>query len=103
MTNKDEKIRKFLVEMIGFVPEHSIDFSGEIKKEDVLAWLEKQGEYKQDTNYPKFDFNDVLALECCMETAEKVQKDEALYEKLKDLYSKVHDAYQKEYYHCNIV
>jgi hypothetical protein len=58
------------------------------------AWLEKQEEQKQETNYPKFTFNDVLALQCCMETVEKVQEDKELYEQLQSLHSRLYDASQ---------
>jgi hypothetical protein len=60
------------------------------------AWLEKQGEQKQETSYPKFDFDDILALQCCMETAEKVTEDKELYKKLQSLHSRLHDAYWLE-------
>ena len=45
---------------------------------------------------PKFTFDDVLALQCCMETAKKVQEDEELYEKLQSLHSRLYDAYWLE-------
>lgn len=65
---------------------------------DMIAWLEKQGESNGQTvlTLPKFTFNDVLALQCCMETVKKVQEDKELYEKLNDLHSKVYDSYQLE-------
>lgn len=40
----------------------------------------------------KFTFDDVLAIQCCMETAKKVQEDEALYNKLLELHNKLYDA-----------
>ena len=55
--------------------------------------LEKQGE---QTNLPRFTFGDVLALQCCMETAKKVQEDKELYEVLSILHDKVYDAYHLE-------
>lgn len=63
---------------------------------DCLDWLEKQGDSNSQTvlTLPKFTFNDVLALQCCMETVKKVQEDKELYEKLNDLHSKVYDSYQ---------
>ena len=60
------------------------------------SWLEKQGKKSQDASYSKFDFNDVLALQCCLETVKKVQEDTELYEKLNQLHSKVYDAYRLE-------
>ena len=61
---------------------------------EIVTWLEKQGFNKEQTNLPCFTFDDVLALQCCMETVKKVQEDKELYEKLNDLHSKVYDAYQ---------
>lgn len=43
---KDEKVRKFLLKLANRCPENSIDFAGEVKKGDVIAWLEKQAEQK---------------------------------------------------------
>lgn len=85
--SEDEKIRKRISQALhGDV----LDFD-EIIQAD--AWLEKQGE---QTNLPKFTFDDVLALQCCMETVKKVQEDKDLYEKLNDLHDRVHDAYHLE-------
>lgn len=56
-------------------------------------WLEKQGE---QINLPQFTFDDILALQCVMETVKKVQEDKDLYEKLNDLHGRVYDAYQLE-------
>lgn len=44
--SEDEKIRQFLLRLVKRCPESSIDFMGEIKKGDVIAWLEKQKEQK---------------------------------------------------------
>lgn len=44
--SEDEKIRQFLLRLVKRCPENSIDFMGEIKKGDVIAWLEKQKEQK---------------------------------------------------------
>jgi hypothetical protein len=55
-----------------------------------IAWLEKQGE---NISLPKFKFDDVLALQCAMEAAKKVQKDKDLYEQLESLHNRLHDAY----------
>ena len=53
------------------------------------SWLEKKGECHSQI-VPEFTFNDVLALQCCMETAKKVQEDKDLYEELKDLHGRVY-------------
>ena len=85
--SEDERIRKRIIHALhGDV----LDMEETTK---AIAWLEKQGEQKQEANYPKFDFEDILALQCCMETADKVIEDKALYEKLKSLHSRLHDAY----------
>ena len=46
--------------------------------------------------FPKFTFDDVLALQCCMEIVKKVQEDKELYEKLNLIHSKMYDAYRIE-------
>lgn len=56
-------------------------------------WLEKQGEQKKQVHFPKFTFDDVLALQCCMETVKKVQEDKELYEQLNLIHNKIYDAY----------
>lgn len=57
---------------------------------------EKQDKQTKQTHFPKFTFDDVLALQCCMETVKKVQEDKELYEKLNLIHSKMYDAYQIE-------
>lgn len=42
--SEDERIRKFLLRLAERCNENSIDFMGEIKKKDVIAYLEKQKE-----------------------------------------------------------
>ena len=44
--SEDEKIRKYLLKLADRCPEDSIDFMREVKKGDIIAWLEKQGEKK---------------------------------------------------------
>ena len=56
----------------------------------------KYGEQKKQVHFPKFTFDDVLALQCCMETVKKIQEDKDLYEKLNDLHGRVYDAYHLE-------
>lgn len=58
--------------------------------------MEKQGEKDSPVKPSTFTFDDVLALQCCMETVKKVQEDKDLYEKLKDIHGRVYDAYQLE-------
>lgn len=60
------------------------------------SWCEKQCASNTHTNLPKFTFDDVLALQCCMETVKKVQEDKPLHEKLQSLHSRVYDAYHLE-------
>ena len=103
--SEDEKIRKKLICFVenwkNFRPNSPFDDyavytsdSGECDK--ILAWLEKQGFNKEQTNLPCFTFDDILALQCCMETVKKVQEDKDLYEKLNDLHGRVYDAYHFE-------
>lgn len=42
--SEGERIRQYLLKLADRCPEDSIDFMGEVKKENVIAWLEKQGE-----------------------------------------------------------
>lgn len=65
-------------------------------KDGMLSWLENQGEQDSQVKLPTFTFNDILALQCCMETVKKVQEDKELYEALSILHNKVHDAYHLE-------
>lgn len=62
----------------------------ELNIDEALDWLEKQGE---NISLPKFTYDDVLALQCAMGAARKVQKDEELYEQLESLHDRIHDAY----------
>ena len=62
----------------------------------TAPWPEKQGEQKKQVHFPKFTFDDVLALQCCMETVEKVQEDKELYEQLNLIHNKIYDAYWLE-------
>ena len=95
--SEDERIRKALVKLFQDCGDTDIEFCNTgFSYQEIFAWLEKQGEQKQETNYPKFTFNDVLALQCCMETVKKVQEDKDLYEKLNDLHGRVYDTYHLE-------
>ena len=44
--SEGERIRKFLLRLAKRCVENSIDFLGDIKKKDVIDWLEKQKEQK---------------------------------------------------------
>lgn len=61
-----------------------------------LLGIEKQGDKDSQVKLPTFTFDDILALQCCMETAKKVQNDKDLYEKLNDLHGRIYDAYYLE-------
>ena len=95
---KDEDVCKFMqyIEKLAKayklnLPNRSYDIFAFAK--DVLVWLEKKGEQKKQVHFPKFTFDDVLALQCCMETVKKVQEDKELYEQLNLIHSKIYDAY----------
>ena len=91
--SEDERIRKALIEMVHDTTGDELWVDYGIHKEEALAWLEKRDEL---INLPQFTFDDVLALQCCMETVKKAQEDKDLYEKLKDLHNRVYDVYQLE-------
>lgn len=71
-------------------------YSDTFKYGNVTLHVEKQGEKDSQVTLPPFTFDDILALQCCMETVKKVQEDKDLYEKLNDLHGRVYDAYQLE-------
>ena len=64
--------------------------------QEIKEWLEKQGNKDSQIKLPTFTFDDILALQCCMETVKKVQNDKDLYEKLNDLHGRMYDAYHLE-------
>lgn len=64
--------------LVGFL----IGMSGKFQKKTI-----------NNVHFPKFTFDDVLALQCCMETVKKVQEDKELYEQLNLIHDKIHDAY----------
>lgn len=92
-----ERIRNVLIGWINLEPSTSFNdtFDG-FSKEQILAWLEKQEDKDSQVKLPTFTFDDILALQCCMETVKKVQEDKDLYEKLNDLHGRVYDAYHLE-------
>jgi len=92
---EDERTRKAIINVFASHKEYE-NFFG-VSVEDILAWLEKQGNSaKECLNLPHFTFDDVLALQCCMETVKKVQEDKELYEQLQSLHNRLHDAYWLE-------
>lgn len=86
---ENERIRKALIAFIKKRDRSGCDYD----YDKWIAWLEKQVE---QTNFPQFTFDDVLALQCCMETVKKVQEDKELYKALTILHDKVYDAYHLE-------
>ena len=87
--SEDERIRKeFCKDIWTFIPNE--------KAHKYIAWLEKQGDKDSQVKLPTFTFDDILALQCCMETVKKVQNDKDLYEKLNDLHGRIYDAYYLE-------
>ena len=89
--SEDEKMRKSIIYAL-----QNGGFYDNDKTDEAIAWLEKQGDKDSQVIFPSFTFDDILALQCCMETVKKVQEDKDLYEKLKDMHGRVYDAYQLE-------
>lgn len=89
--SEDERIRKELYKYFRDLQLSSDrEFSQSASIDEILDWLEKQGE---NINPPEFTFDDVLALQCAMYAAKKVQKDKDLYEQLENLHNRLHNAY----------
>ena len=91
--NKDEMVKTAILNHLKIMWGNCQDDICGVHVEDAIAWLEKQGEQTKQAHFPKFTFDDVLALQCCMETVKKVQEDKELYEKLNLIHSKIYDAY----------
>ena len=89
--SEDERMRKSIIYAL-----RNGGFYDSDKTDEAIAWIEKQGCKDSQVTLPPFTFDDILALQCCMETVKKVQEDKDLYEKLKDLHGRVYDAYQLE-------
>lgn len=87
----DERIKKDLIQWVDEFPD--IIWRGHYKK-DIIAWLEKQGKQKRQVHFPKFTFDDILALQCCMVTVKNVQEDNELYEQLNLIHNKMYDTYR---------
>ena len=88
-----ERIRKNCIHFLELQKQHH---AATFEIEECIDWMEKQGKQKKQVHFPKFTFDDVLALQCCMETVNKVQEDKELYEQLNIIHSKIHDAYWLE-------
>ena len=89
--SEDERIRKGLIKGLSAmrdIHKHQTFSDDAIDINDAIAWLEKQD------NIPHFTFDDILALQCAMKTAEKA--DNELYEQLKSLHDRLHDVYWLE-------
>ncbi len=95
--SEDEKIRKKLLssfkDIMASADEDELWYG--LPYNDIIVWLEKQGKDSQ-VICPTFTFDDILALQCCMETAKKVQEDKELYEQLQSLHDRLHDTYWLE-------
>ena len=89
----DERIRKNCIHFLELQKQHH---AATFEIEECITWLEKQGKQKKQVYFPKFTFDDILALQCCMETVKKVQEDKELYEQLNLIHSKMYDAYWLE-------
>ena len=89
--NDDEKIKQELISLVRLDGWHPTIWTQE-RKDKLIDWLEKQSKNSQ-AMCPTFTYDDILALQCCMETAKKVQEDKELYEQLQSLHDRLHDAY----------
>lgn len=91
ISNKDdERLREATIAFLTDFAEQGYENAAE-----CIDWIEKQSKNSRVIP-PSFTFDDILALQCCMETVNKVQEDKDLYEKLKGLHSRVYNAYQLE-------
>lgn len=92
MSNKDdERLRKTAIAFLKDFAEQGYENAVE-----CIDWLKKQGEQKKQVHFPKFTFDDILALQCCMVTVKNVQEDNELYEQLNLIHNKMYDAYRLE-------
>ena len=87
----DEKIKKDLIQWVDEFPDTI--WRGHYKK-DIIDWIEKQSEQKKQVHFPKFTFDDILVLQCCMVIVKNVQEDNELYEQLNLIHNKMYDAYR---------
>ena len=86
-----ERIKKELIQWVDEFPDTI--WRGHYKK-DIIDWIEKQGEQKKQVHFPKFTFDDILVLQCCMVIVKNVQEDNELYEQLNLIHNKMYDAYR---------
>lgn len=91
--NKDEMVKTAILNHLKKMWGNCQDDVCGVHVEDAIAWLERQGKHTKQVQSSKFTFDDVLALQCCMETVKKVQEDKELYERLNLIHSKIYDAY----------
>lgn len=90
MSNKDdERLRKTTIAFLKDFAEQGYENAVE-----CIAWIEKQGEQKKQVHFPKFTFDDILVLQCCMVIVKNVQEDNELYEQLNLIHNKMYDAYR---------
>lgn len=84
--SEDEKIRKEIIRV--FKGETS--YTSKEENEKYIAWLEKQGEKDSQVILPMFTFEDILAVQCCMQA---MSKNCELYKKLQSLHDRLHEVY----------
>lgn len=75
LKSEDEKIRKWLLDFVQGLPDEGLDFHFyNLNKEQVIAWLEKQGKKKQLwSKEDEIGFNDTLWV---IQQARTIVKDE---------------------------
>ncbi len=89
--SEDEMIRKEIINYLKcFIPHNEDDLVAKSKL--WIAWLEKQGENSK-VIFPTFTFDDILAIQCCMQA---MSKSEELYKKLQSLHDRLHEVYGLE-------
>lgn len=96
LDNKEDDVRRrSTIQVLEYA--RSLDAYNQYGKADIdknISWLEKQGEQEKQVHFPKFTFDDILALQDCMVTAKNVQEDNELYEQLNLIHNKMYDAYR---------
>jgi len=92
--SEEEKVRKDIISLVNkWWKEDGAVEQGFSSQASMIAYLEKKDQ-KNNYTLPKFTFDDVLAIHCCLETAKL--NDKELYEQLRSLHDRVHDAYHLE-------
>lgn len=87
--SEDKRIKNEIIKLVHFYYGSSLLCKHTVSEDKMITWLKKQVE---QINLPQFTFDDVIALQCCMDTSKKVQKDEELYHRLQSLHDRLHDA-----------